>query len=424
MNSILKRKVFFIQIQFVSPLSISSGAGERTDADVLRDFEGNPFIPGSSLAGAMRAYLKKRNQPCMMGYSSSSDLGKMSSLYISDLIFDENIVSGIRDGVKLNENKVSVKEGKYDREILEAKVKGHIYMELVIRQDDNEVQMEKELSDVFQGINAGEIRLGSRKTRGFGVFKITTLLVRTYTKDNYLEYADVYKKSAWEGQSNELKKWLQGCIWEKRMVHVKVPLRMKGGISIRQYAAKKHEPDFIQLMDHGEPVIPGSSFAGAIRHRIRTILGELEENGVRFPISSDTLIKRAFGYVEGSEASVSNIVIDEAEIKGGRFLTIVRTGISRFESAVKDTALYKEKTYVEGCVDLEISVRIQENSDDTRWLLGILLLALKDLQNGFLSVGGQTAVGRGVFCQNGPILIDGEAGREEKIISEIVSCLT
>ena len=60
MNSIIKRKVFLVRIQFISPVSISSGENEWTDADVLRDFDGNPFIPGSSLAGAMRAYLNKK----------------------------------------------------------------------------------------------------------------------------------------------------------------------------------------------------------------------------------------------------------------------------------------------------------------------------------------------------------------------------
>ena len=31
------------------------------------------------------------------------------------------------------------------------------------------------------------------------------------------------------------------------------------------------------------------------------------------------------------------------------------------------------------------------------------MLALKDLQNGFLAVGGQTAIGRGLFSADGPI---------------------
>lgn len=60
MSAVLKRKVFFIRIQLLSPLNVSSGEDEWTDADVLRDGKGNPFVAGTSLAGAMRAYLEKR----------------------------------------------------------------------------------------------------------------------------------------------------------------------------------------------------------------------------------------------------------------------------------------------------------------------------------------------------------------------------
>ena len=63
MSKLLKRKVFYVQVHLASPLSVSSGEQEWTDSDVLRDAKGNPFVAGSSIAGAMRAYLEKeKNQ--------------------------------------------------------------------------------------------------------------------------------------------------------------------------------------------------------------------------------------------------------------------------------------------------------------------------------------------------------------------------
>lgn len=171
-------------------------------------------------------------------------------------------------------------------------------------------------------------------------------------------------------------------------------------------------------MDHGVPVIPGSSFAGALRHRIESILRALEEDGNKLPNSVGTIIDRAFGYVEGKKSCASNIIISEVEIRGAKPLTIVRTGISRFEAAVRDGALYKERTYVDGEVDLEILVRKAKVPADTLWIVGILLLAIKDLQNGFLAVGGQTAIGRGIFSANGDIKIDEEEGREDEFIAD------
>ena len=102
---------------------------------------------------------------------------------------------------------------------------------------------------------------------------------------------------------------------------------------------------------------------------------------------------------------------------------MVRTGVSRFESAVKQGALYCEKTYVNGDLTLEISVRKGNDPTDERWIVGLLLLAIKDLQNGFLAVGGQTAIGRGIFSANGNLTIDGEEDKEEIYIAELLQNL-
>ena len=280
MKTVIKRLVFYIQIQLESPLNVASGEDEWTDADILLDFDGNPFVPGSSLAGAMRSYIgEKDNEWELFGFSKDDIEGKMSPLLISDLVFDQEPVIGVRDGVGLNEKKV-VKDGcKFDMEILETGLKGHFYLELVVREGDLEEEMKKQLAIVFQGIQQGEIRLGRKKTRGFGAFKITRLSVRSYGKDNYLKYADAYKASTWEKASNELENWLHTDSDSRRMIHIEVPLVMKGGISIRQYAAKKNGPDFVHITSNGVPVISGSSFAGAIRHRVEQILGELEAGG-------------------------------------------------------------------------------------------------------------------------------------------------
>ena len=96
---------------------------------------------------------------------------------------------------------------------------------------------------------------------------------------------------------------------------------------------------------------------------------------------------------------------------------MVRTGVSRFESAVKNGALYKEKTYVDGEATINIQVRKAKNPTDEKWILGLLMLTLKDLQNGLLAVGGQTSIGRGVFKANGPILINGEVEKEDDYIA-------
>lgn len=67
MKTVIKRLVFYIQIQLESPLNVASGEDEWTDADILLDFDGNPFVPGNSLAGACVLISGKRtmNGSCL-----------------------------------------------------------------------------------------------------------------------------------------------------------------------------------------------------------------------------------------------------------------------------------------------------------------------------------------------------------------------
>lgn len=436
-NSIIKKKVFWIQVELESPLNISSGKEDITDSDVIRDYDGTLFVPASSLAGAMRAYLKKeKDEPCLFGYSKDNKNningennadGKMSALFLSDMNFEDNPEISVRDGVKLNEKKTAVTGSKYDAEIIEAGIKASFYAELTIRENDKtmnkrtnekidkELEYKKDFAAIIKGIHTGEIRFGSKKTRGFGKLKICHMASREFDKSNYLEYANVYQdKEKWKTQKNEMEEWLVLADKGLQYLHLQVPLQLKGGISIRQYAAIKDDPDFVHVINaKKEAVIPGSSFAGAIRHRLKNILLKLEGQGLDIDVNN--IVNTMFGYVEKDTAHLSMITISESEIKGAKALTMTRTGISRFESAVKDKTLFTEKTYVDGTVELNILIK-KGIYKEQYWILGLLLLAVEDLRNGFLAVGGATAIGRGIFKGNGAVLLD---GKELNVYEEI-----
>nr|WP_294672861.1 hypothetical protein [uncultured Blautia sp.] len=84
---------------------------------------------------------------------------------------------------------------------------------------------------------------------------------------------------------------------------------------------------------------------------------------------------------------------------------------------------------MDGKLDLKIAVRKGKTPEESNWMIGILLLAVKDLQNGYLAVGGQTAVGRGTFAPDvsqypeGVIFIDGKPGLEKQFIAEALKGL-
>lgn len=414
-NSIQKKILFYVDVAFVSPVSVSSGDGDKTDGDVLRDYEGRPFIAGSSLAGAMRSYLNyDKNEPCIFGYQGRDDLGKMSSLYLSDLTFTSETKITVRDGVGLDENK-TVQEGrKFDMEAIDTGATGQFVMELIVRETDDEEQMREQICQALYGIQNGEIRLGNKKTRGYGEMSLISVRKKEYSAENILDYRQAYDLEKAKTELCDCKDELLAEGKEsKRYVTITVPLKLTGGISIRQYASKKHEPDMVHITANGMPVVTGTSLAGAIRSRakefLRILLPECSTEQI------DTLMANMWGCVDGEvqgEAGrASRVTIAESVIEGGTAITTVRTGVSRFESAAKDGALRKERTQMEGEVELNIRVLKDEPCE---WMIALLLLVIKDLQNGYLPVGGQTAVGRGIFAANGPVMIDGTCADEQK----------
>lgn len=413
MNSVVKRIVYRVELLFVSPISVSSGYEGMTDSDVLRDYDGHPFISGSSIAGAFRAYVQsKNNGNDIFGFANDED-GKMSPVFISDLKFNKS-ETDIRDSVALDENKITKEGAKFDFEVLQGNSKGYFYIELTIREKDNEELLVGALNEIFNGIHLKEIRLGSNKTRGYGIIDIDQIKKREFTKNNFLDYKDCYREPFWK---KNVKAYDLDYSTKGHMVSIEVPLRLKGGISIRKYAVKKNAPDFEHITDHGCPVIPGTSIMGALRHRIKEIIKELDKDSL-YGLYPNKMIDEMFGFVSGKDAHISGVIVDEMVIEGAKALEMTRTGISRFENSARNGALYKEKTYVDGTFTLRLSVCKENPNMD--WIIGILLLAVKDLQNGFLAVGGQTSIGRGIFEANGPLTIDGEENKEDAYIASSI----
>lgn len=106
-NPIIKRYYLAVKAKLLAPLLVSNGDSYYSDVDVIRNGDGELFVPGTSLAGAMRGFLgKKPEENCLMGYSRG-DEGKMSSLFFSDAYFEKSSDSmvSVRDGVRLKDGK-------------------------------------------------------------------------------------------------------------------------------------------------------------------------------------------------------------------------------------------------------------------------------------------------------------------------------
>lgn len=424
MGKIIKRYYINAEIRLETPLTISNGDNEYTDSDVLRNSAGEIFIPGTALAGAFRNFLnKKKNMKCSFGYSANKKIGKndinegsMSRIYISDIYFNNTEIS-VRDGVKLNEDKTV--NNKFDYEIVEAGVSSILKIERVVREEDEDKDTAlNEIAKILYALNKGEIRLGSKRNRGFGWVKVDKVYLYEFGADNMKEWIKYCKEPVILNKEKIWEDWKQDVNATGKYFSIKIPLKLQGGISIRRYSAKPNEADYehITVTDkNGKkiPVIPGTSWSGAIRAGIKDILKELSISDVGLKI------KNWFGDVDENkeDAYQSNIVIKESVLRNSTMLPICRNRVNRFDASTVDGALYSEISYFGGETELEILIRntIKEDGSDeygSKALVGATILVAEEIEQGYIAVGGQTAVGRGIFEKNGEIQYSTNISRE------------
>lgn len=408
-RKIEKKKYYKIGIELDSPLSVGNGENVFSDSDVIQDGEGYYFVPGTSLAGAFRNYLgdKSNDSESIMGYEkpgnedrSIKESGKMSQIFISDLYLD-NTIDSIRDGIKLTDSKIAEKGKKFDMQIIETGATGTFHIEYVVR--ENEEDQSEKLNDIIFALQNGDIRLGSKKNRGFGRIKVVNIQEREFSKENlseYIEFLGTKKEEREYFSSLSFAEWKKDKIVPASKYYTfKFPLKQNGGITIRRYSAKPEHPDYehITCGPNNDPVIPGSSWNGAVRSSAKALLKMLipQKNDI------ESIINQWFGMVKDKRGYQSNIVFGESVISGAEGMPVTRTSIDRFTGAVVSGALYTEYSYFGGTT--ELTFMIKKDAPEADALVGLMMLICKEIQKGYLPIGGQTAIGRGIFEANGEI---------------------
>lgn len=390
----IKSKIYYyVRMELLSPISIGNGDDLLTDHDCLRNSKGVPFIPGTSLAGVFSHYLS--DEMLALFTPKIGDEYKQSPYYISDanIVLDDkkhNVSTSIRDGVKLKPDKIAEDGAKFDFEIVESSTKFDFRIEVIVRDHDNIDKMKKVVDVILHGLNSGEILLGYKSKRGYGKVKIEDVKIKEFTKNSLEEMLlfDKYQMDKYDQYS------IPDIDNENKYDYIEVHLRQLGGISIRKYSAKAGEVDFEHVTSNGKPVIPGTSWNGLIRRQIAEYLDD--------DIISNCCVKINdwFGDAKKRDTTgrASNIIIEESIIQDAKRIQITRNKISRFSAGVSNRALFSEVSYFNGDTVLGIKVKksIEEDPDNSR-IIGLLSLVIKDIDNGFIALGGQTAIGRGLF---------------------------
>ena len=387
MKKILKKQYLKIEFTLLSPLSIGNGKNEKTDQDIVLNSRGIPYIPGSAVAGVFRDACKKvMGDEWTQRYFGSirdnvNDNGNKEITESQFRVYDAYIQSeeyfvSRRDGVALDDYKYGIPGAKFDREILESSIIFRTFIERDIDTNESEEDAFNKLAEVLHNI---PIFFGSKISRGYGRvgnFKIFKKEFSFDTKQGsgWLDF-DMYKDDCWK-KSLEISKSDKVFLENKKIT---LELALQGGISIRQYTTEIKEgveqvPDMKQLIirqknESGKleevPVIPGTTWAGAIGHRMKLFYPN---------------VSKYFGKGGEDGKMRSKIFFSESQIKDTVCKVISRNAIDRFTGSTVDGALFTEQIYYGGTTVLEIYFDLYKEIDLD--FIKSLAVALSDLHEG------------------------------------------
>lgn len=429
-RKIVKRILIEGDLELLTPTRFGNGdSAEMVDMPLLVDpLDGNsPLLTGSSIAGALRSYLRSLEQGgfkpfpnihddeydralsderllatvALFGGMRMDDDGEQSALIISDAR-GETTGTEIRSGVTINEVTGTAEEDfLFNAQLWRAGTKFPLRFELLISEGKDEKRLCAALAAALRGLENAEIGLGARKSRGAGKCQVHSWSVLEY------DLTTCQGLMAWLNrdrtgfrQDASITKLLSAptdFTDQRRLFRVQATFKLDGSLLIRSTAVQREGPDYIHLHSYRDgqytPIISGTSLAGAMRKRALRITkalgmpdGEALVSSI-FGAGARQKQKPTASRLHVAESAIQNVAnYDQEPVQG-------RVKIDRFTGGAYPAALFHEQPlYPQSDSQLKLDISLLE---PTSRQIGLLLLLLKDLCVGDLSIGGERSVGRG-----------------------------
>jgi CRISPR/Cas system CSM-associated protein Csm3 (group 7 of RAMP superfamily) len=397
---------------------------------LLDEASGKALLPGTSLAGALRNYLREHRHgfgrrasdkviEALFGGEKGDDKGSQSALIIDDALGETPKIE-LRDGVRIDPitrtAKIDFDNGvprgyKYDLQLLEAGTVFPIRMELLLSRGADQGPVKQMLALALHGLETGEIAIGLRKRRGFGECKVEQWRITRYdlTKPAGLLAWLAEGRPGWEytadselqsGQkiADLLRVMLENAEDKRSLCRIHAHFILDGSLLIRAgFGEQDHGPDTVHLHSARpggtrKPVLSGTSLAGALRHRAERVLRTIGDDKPALKMIDEMFGPAGIGN-KNKQKAASRLIVKEAVIENPMELVQNRIRIDRFTGSVHGTGLFNEQP-VFGKNDTLVAVDLTlRNPEDAE--IGLLLLLLKDLWTGDLPLGGEASIGRG-----------------------------
>lgn len=385
-----------IVIEAKTPLSIKSGEKSiTTDAVVITDVNGLPYIPGSSIAGVIRHAWKEMHETddsekSLFGFQKGKN-GFGSRVIISEarilnskgevmdgLLSSEEICKDellqhymklpIRQHVRINHRGTAMDNGKYDEQVVFTGTRFCFELEMLGGKEE-----ESTFKEILKLLYHSTFRLGSGTRRGFGEIEVSNIQYESLPKNDkkYLEkssnlekcknwYKEEFKEKIEEEFKNEYSYELQpvdfflfGSGFADEDADMTPVTEMK--VSWEGDAAKIKEHLYL---------LPASSVKGAIAHRVayhynritKIFADGFTDNGKNkegktindYVGANNIAVRLLFGY-EGDTTTRKirgNVIFSDLydDKQEGKDKILNHVAIDRFTGGAINGALFSEKT--------------------------------------------------------------------------------
>lgn len=439
------RFVARVVIQAETPMAVGSGEKDiLTDALVVTDVNGLPFIPGTSIAGVLHSMIGEEKASKFFG---TPDNG--SEIIFSDariVASDGIVVDGlkpeaidtdpllkyyrqlpIRQHVRIGSKGTGEDHGKFDEQVVFAGTRFCFEIEMVATSDDETL-----FTDTLDCIGNKTFRLGHGSRKGFGSVSVREIKKLKFDlKDEadrkaYLCLTSSLNDKMWdeviEDNVNE-----QSTSWTQYHLELRPMDFMFFGSGFGDSEADMtpvKENKVVWADGHGHmeenlTLIPASSIKGALSHRVAYHYNKKKHLFVGNPEAKvggeNDAVRKLFGCTleQGKVIERGKVLFSDIILKTeAQDVVLTHVAIDRFTGGALDGALFQEKpTFAQGEVfetDILVSNAVDAESDEIKALEAALL----DIAECRLPLGGGVNRGNGMF--KGKVTKNGETLNENK----------
>jgi CRISPR/Cas system CSM-associated protein Csm3 (group 7 of RAMP superfamily) len=401
-------------LTFPGPVHVGTGQALAltTDAPVLRDTAGTPYIPGASVRGVLRDWSAREAARLGVDADGLARLfGETPDARHPDrpdrqgrlTVLDIPLRSGreqIRDHVRLHPGRGSAaRAGKFDRELTH-RANGEL---VLLYEGDSSADPELALlSDAVQALTDGLLAFGAASSTGLGVPGVAggTIACEQHDRTRPAELAAYLRRRLTQtATAPRAVALLSGPALPPRSVvgsdpppfswlKLTVALQFDGPFLTQGPDRERIEEDAAPLIaPDGRPVLAGSGLRGVLRAHARRIARALE-----VPSLEHTL----FGATSDEKPCRGLLRVGEGTLTGAcPEIVLDHVAIDRLTGFASDAKLFNTRALASPRFAHELLIRWHEHRPEHHRALMLLLFVLRDAERGLLWAGSRTTRGYG-----------------------------